>query len=115
MTTTLERDPIEVAGHGAIFEHMATLLRTFVRWLSDHQDRVQLSYLIPERGGWGWYVIGKQTAFDFDLNKEVTEFGFSLIRRGYAIHATLLPGSVAATVPTDGIAVSPTGVTTYAG
>ena len=95
------------AAQKAGFDLMHQLLGHFAGWLGKHRDRVQLSYLIPERDGYGWYVIQSQPAFDFALSRELTDFGQTLIRQGYAIHATLLPGSVQLTVPSDGIAVVP--------
>jgi hypothetical protein len=65
--------------------------------------------LIPERSGFGWYVVAKEPVFDFELNKQLAEFGASLIQKGFPIHAALIPGSVTPTVPTDAIAITPSG------
>jgi hypothetical protein len=115
MSTTADFSQARAADERSGFEQMATLLRYFLGWLRPREAQIQISYLIPERGGFGWYVVCKSPAFDFELNKQLAEFGAALIRKGFAIHATLLPGSVPGTVPTDGIAISPLGqVATYA-
>jgi hypothetical protein len=115
MTATVDYDPARAADERSVFDQMVALLRHFAGWLRPRAEQLQMSYLIPERGGFGWYVVAKSPVFDFDLNKQLAEFGASLIRQGFAIHATLLPGSVPATVPTDGIAITPLGqVATYA-
>ncbi len=91
------------------FDRMAALIRHLQSWLSPRKDRLQMSYLIPERSGFGWYVVGREPAFDFDLNNELAVMGVALARAGYPVHAALLPGSVPPTVPTDGIAIIPGG------
>lgn len=84
-------------------------------WLKAHRDKVGTSYFIPERGGFGWYVIGKENAYDFDLNRELVEYGNGLIRQGFPIHSTLLPGAVSPQIPRDAIVVQADGgVITYA-
>lgn len=116
MSATLEIDPISTGDERAGFDQIVRLLKFFAGWLQSHRDKVQISYLIPERSGFGWYVVAKQPAFDFELNRELAEFGAQLIRRGFAIHAALIPGSVVPSVPTDGIAITPAGqVSSYAG
>jgi hypothetical protein len=92
-----------------VFDRLANLLRNCAKWMRARADRVALSYLIPERGGFGWYVIGRNPAFDFDLNRELADFAITLATRGYSVHASLLPGSVEHTVPTDAIAMDPAG------
>jgi hypothetical protein len=115
MATTLEHDPARAADERAGFDQMVSLLRYFASWMQSRQSKLQISYLIPERSGFGWYVVAKAPVFDFELNKQLAEFGASLIRKGFAIHTTLIPGSVPPTVPTDGIAITPWGqVATYA-
>ena len=57
MTATLEQDPTQAADERTGFDQMARLLRYFTGWLQTRQSQVRLSYLIPERGGLGWYVI----------------------------------------------------------
>ena len=116
MVATLEHDPARAAEERSGFDQMASLLRHFAGWMKSRQSQIQISYLIPERSGFGWYVVSTETAFDFALNEQLAEFAATLIRKGFPIHAALLPGSVPATVPADGIAISPSGqVATYAG
>ncbi len=115
MTAILDRDAAQAADERTGFDQMARLIRYFTGWMQARQSQVQLSYLIPERSGFGWYVIAKEPAFDFELNEQLAEFGASLARKGFPIHATLLPGSATPTVPTDGIVIAPSGqVATYA-
>jgi hypothetical protein len=108
----LDENEVEAEGVDArvAFERFSRLLALFARWMRERQQRVALSYLISEDGGYGWYVIGRELAFDFLLNKELAEFSHALIRRGYPIHGTLLPGSVGPNVPKEAIVIGPTGV-----
>jgi len=116
MVATLDPAPGRAADDRVGFDKMATLLRYFAGWLAPRREKVQVSYLIPERGGFGWYVVAKEPAFDFALSHELAAFGADLLRSGFAVHAVLLPGSVSATVPADAIAISPGGqVSTHAG
>ena len=115
MTATVHYDPARAADERSVFDQIVALLRYFTGWLRPRAAEIQMCYLIPERGGFGWYVVAKSSVFDFELNKQLAECAASLIRKGYSIHATLLPGSVTGTVPTDGIAITPLGqVATYA-
>jgi hypothetical protein len=98
-------DPVE---DQVMFDRVMELVRTFVKWMYDHRDKVKISYLLKEQDWHGWYVYAKQPAFDFALNKELTEFSFALIRKGYPIHAILLPGSVPVDPPPNSIVFTPT-------
>ena len=107
--------PAAAADDRAGFDRMAALIRHLAGWLAPRKDRLQVSYLIPERSGYGWYVIAREPAFDFALNDELAVMGVALARAGFPVHAALLPGSVPPTVPTDGIAIIPGGgATVYA-
>jgi hypothetical protein len=111
MVATIEREAASQAQKHA-FDRIHLLLGHFSKWMQENESKVRLSYLIQERNGFGWYVVGADDEFDFDLSKDLTEFGASLIRMGYPIHATLLPGSIDAAVPSDGIVVFPSGQVT---
>jgi hypothetical protein len=116
MTATLEHDPARAVEDRTGFDRVVSLLKHFAAWMRSRQNQVQVSYLIPERSGFGWYVVAKEPAFDFELNRQLAEFGTQLIRKGFPIHVALLPGSISPTIPTDGISITPSGqVETYAG
>jgi len=115
MTTTLEPDTIDRIADRSGFDKIHLLLGQFANWVKRRQELVEVSYLIPERSGFGWYVVTKNPVFDFELNKQLSDFAAALIRHGYAIHAALVPGSDLASVPTDAIAITSLGqVATHA-
>lgn len=117
MPTTLDRDAAEypAAEARAMLDRMVGLIAAVGEWLAPRSDAVRMSFLVPERGGFGWYVYAKAVEFDFEMNRDLAQFGVALVKRGYPVHAALLPGSVDATVPTDGIAIHPSGgVSVYA-
>lgn len=114
MPTTLESNTIDRISDRVGYDRLHLLLGQFVNWMKQRQNLIEVSYLIPERSGYGWYVVTKSPVFDFELNKQLSEFAAILIRHGYAIHAALIAGSALASVPTDAIAITALGVTTYA-
>lgn len=85
---------------------MQQLLSKCIAWVKARSHKIKLSYLLSERSGQGFYVVGRENAFDYELAKELSELNVTLIQCGLSVHTKLLPGSVNTTMPTDAIAIS---------
>lgn len=80
----------KAAGHlspGRFFH----LIDAISRWCGDRRPRIADCYLVPGPNHVGVYVVTTAEAFDFDLNKELTDFSSALVRKGLPVHASLLP------------------------
>lgn len=87
-------DPLRVALE-ATFE----LLNKIAAWSFDRSDRIKDALLELAPDGLALYIVSKETAFDFELNKELAELVVSLVETA-PIHAILVPSS--APVEQDG-------------
>jgi hypothetical protein len=75
------------------FASLFALLRSVADWCYDRTDRIGGCYIEHTPDGLALHVVGKQTAFDFHLNRELADFTITLVARGFRIYSHLVPAS----------------------
>jgi hypothetical protein len=69
------------------------VLSLLSRWSNERSGTVGAAYLHLAPDGLGVYVVGREQAFDFALNRELADFANALAAKGLPLFAMLLPGS----------------------
>ena len=82
------------------FARVFGLLDLLAGWCYDRSDRIGACYIEQAPDGLALYLVGKNPAFDFELNQEVADLTLMLVDKGFPVYATLVPAS--APVHADG-------------
>ena len=72
-----------------------SLIAIVQSWAEQRADRVSKARVsLGPEDYFEIEVAGRQTAYDFDLSGELTEFAVELVRSGYAVDNRLVPAAV---------------------